>query len=36
MRCIFDLINDVTYPLVTNQSKLDAENNKLIPSAPDS
>jgi len=35
MRCVFALINDATYPLATNQSKLDAENNKSIPGAPD-
>ena len=36
MRCVFALINDATYPLATNQSELDAENNKSIPGAPDS
>jgi hypothetical protein len=35
MRCVFALINDATYPLATNQSELDAENNKSIPGAPD-
>jgi len=35
MRCVFALINYATYPLATNQSELDAENNKLIPGAPD-
>jgi len=32
---VFALINDATYPLAPNQSELDAENNKLIPSTPD-
>ena len=36
MRCVFAFINDATYPLATNQSELDAENNKSIPRAPDS
>ena len=36
MRCAFAVINDATYSLATNQGKLDAENNKLIPGAPDS
>jgi len=36
MRCVFALINDATYPLATNQSELDTENNKPIPGAPDS
>jgi len=36
MRCVFVLINDATYALPTNQSELDAENNKWIPGAPDS
>jgi len=35
MRCVFALINDATYPLATNQSKLDTENNKSIPGSPD-
>jgi len=35
MRCVFAVINDATYPLATNQSELDAENNKSIPGAPD-
>jgi len=35
MRCLFALINDATYPLSTDQSQLDAENNKVIPGAPD-
>jgi len=35
MRCLFALMNDATYPLATNQSELDAENNKSIPGAPD-
>jgi len=35
MRCLFALINDATYPLATNQSELEAENNKSSPGAPD-
>ena len=35
MRCVFALINDATYPLATNQSELDVENNKSISGAPD-
>jgi len=35
MRCVFALIKDATYPLATNQSELDTENNKSIPGAPD-
>jgi len=35
MRCVFALINDATYPLATNRSELEAENNKSIPGAPD-
>ena len=33
MRSVFALINNATCPLATNQSKLDAENNKSIPGA---
>jgi len=36
MRCAFALINDVIYPLATNQGELDPENTKSIPRAPDS
>jgi len=36
MRCVFALINDATYPLATNQSEPEAENNKLILRAADS
>jgi len=36
MRCVFALIKGATYPLATNQSELDAENNKAIPGTPDS
>jgi len=35
MRCVFALSNHATYPLTTNQSEHDAENNKSIPGAPD-
>jgi len=35
MRCVLALINDATYSRATNQSELDAENNKSIPDAPD-
>jgi len=31
MRCVFALINDATYPITTNQSEIDADNNKSIP-----